>query len=96
MVGSDAALTGGPAVFTAGPSRSVLTFLVLERLYVGGGQPLAADAPMSAGKFLHTDPGDTPHRFAFDLHHHIGNLTDHFLLLAFVEDAFDVEYLLVA
>src|SRR6476620_7934529 len=76
-------------MLTAGPSRSVLTPLVLECLDVGGGQPFAADAPMSAGKFLHADPGDTPHRFALDLHHHVGNLTDHLLLLAFVEDAFD-------
>ena len=29
------------------------------------------------------------HRFALDLHHHVGNLTDHFLLLAFVEGALD-------
>jgi len=50
---------------------------------------LAADAPVTALDLFDDDPGHAAHVLAFDLHHRVGQLLDHLLLLVVAEDAFD-------
>src|SRR5215472_1797632 len=68
---------------------SLLLAASLHRLDVGGAQRFSADGPFSAGDLVDADPSDAAHSFTFDLHHCIGDLVDHRLLLVFVENAFN-------
>src|SRR3954452_18063587 len=74
------------------PSASVLAGgrrLLLERLDVAGGGPVAVDAPVAALDLLDDDPGDRAQRLTLDVYHRVGEPGDHLALLEIGEDAFD-------
>jgi hypothetical protein len=54
-----------------------------------GGQAAAADPPLAFLDLLDLDPADVAQGFAFDGHHHVGDLLDNFPLLLLREDVFD-------
>src|SRR5882757_2340322 len=50
-----------------------------------GSQRLAADAPFAARDFRNLDPGHSPHVFAFDRHHRVGQFLNDLALLLGIE-----------
>src|SRR3954454_13650672 len=60
-----------------------------DGLDVLGGDRLAAHAPVAALDLVDDDPRHAAHFLTFDLDHRVGELLDHLLLLALIEDTLD-------